>query len=58
MKEVQDIWHNRMGMVGEEVNRRLEEIHLIDLTPVGPCDSLLVAEEVISKVLLHHYIIT
>ena len=49
MKKVQEIWHNRLGMVGGVVNRQMEEVHLIDLTPEGPCDSLLVAEAVISK---------
>ena len=49
MKEVQEIWHNRLGMVGGVVNRQMEEIHLVGLTPEGLCDSLLVAEAVISK---------
>ena len=49
MKSVQEIWHRRLGLGAGGNNRLLEEVHLIDLTPIGPCDSLLVAEAVISK---------
>ena len=49
MEEIQRIWHGRLGMEGGGNNREMEEVQLIDLTPMGPCDTLLVAEAVISR---------
>ena len=49
MEEIQKEWRIRVGVEGEGSNREAEEIHLVDLTPTGPCDTLLVAEAVISK---------
>ena len=49
MEEVMKIWRKKLKLEGVVGNRIIEDIQLIDLTPIGPCDSLLVAEAIISK---------
>ena len=49
MDKLDIIWHRKLGLKGNGIKRMVEDIQLIDLTPMGPCDTLLVAEAVISK---------
>ena len=49
MDAIEIVWHRKLGLGGAGVPRVAEDIHLVDLTPTGPCDTLLVAEAVISK---------
>ena len=49
MDELGRKWHMKLGLECGVSTRIVEDIQLIDLTPMGPCDTLLVAEAVISK---------
>ena len=49
MEVLRELWWARLGIGRGGGDSIVEEVHLIDLTPTGPCDALLVAEAVISK---------